>query len=61
MLGKDLLSGSQSTAPFGSARLKHLTTITGGHAGAKTVGTRSFEIAGLEGSFHCCSPVDPQN
>ena len=59
-------SGSdyQACAAFSAAASQHFATIGRSHAGAETVDTFAFEIAGLERSFHggnfrICGPRPP--
>jgi hypothetical protein len=43
---------SQASATFGAARIDHLATATGSHAGTETVSTGTLQIAGLKSTFH---------
>lgn len=45
-------SGRQAGTALGAASLDYLATTNSAHAGAKTVGTGTFDTAGLKGSFH---------
>jgi hypothetical protein len=44
-------SGSQLLAAFGSSSFDHSLTGAGFHAHKKAMGSGTFDVAGLEGSF----------
>jgi hypothetical protein len=45
-------SGREPRTSLRAPRLDHLAAVTGGHAGAKTVGSDTLQAAWLKGSFH---------
>jgi hypothetical protein len=47
-----LLSGGETGTAFGAARLQNPAAASGGHTGAKTVGTFAMNDAGLESPLH---------
>lgn len=49
---QDEVLDAETSASLGTACLDDCAAVLGGHAGTKTVGTRTMQIAGLEGSFH---------
>ncbi len=53
----DQRSGSQAGAALGAASAQNLTTTAGCHAGTESVGTGTFQAAGLKSTFHDRIPI----